>query len=254
MNIIDRSIKKNKLLHTGIEIGTHFTTSDANALFEKNLKTQPDDWYYRHNPVTYTINSDSYRAPEFSTVDWANAVVIFGCSNVFGAGVSDEHTISSQLEKLINRPVINLGISGSSIQCAVYNSAILAAGYPCPYAVIQLWSGPDRTILFTDSSFANYGPWMSPPNRFYDEWAQNDNPKITALLYRIISRQIWTNRTHYLEATLFASTAALFKCHDIKTEIENIDLARDLIHPGRHTTAHIAAYFAEQLHTDDQHD
>jgi len=95
---------------------------------------------------------------------------------------------------------------------------------------------------------------MSPPNRFYDEWAQNDNPKITALLYRIISRQIWTNRTHYLEATLFASTAALFKCHDIKTEIENIDLARDLIHPGRHTTAHIAAYFAEQLHTDDQHD
>jgi len=244
-NTINNILSNNFFLpyHEEQDDVNHFRNTDSKRCFEKNLKTQPDDWYYRHNPVTYTVNSKGYRAPEFSTVDWEAAVVIFGCSNVFGVGVSDEHTISSQLSKLINRPVINLGVTGSSIQYATFNSAILTA-YPCPYAVIQLWTSVERTVVFTRTMIHCLGPWSYKPKSLYNKWLENNNPRATALLHRTISQELWKNRSQYLEATLFLDTADQF---DHCKLFKYYDHARDQIHPGKLTAARIAAHFAEQL-------
>jgi len=242
MHIIN-TILNNEFLPVELNAhSNHFSSTDSKRCFEKNLKTQPDDWYYRHNPVTYTLNSNGYRTAEFSTVDWEDSVVVFGCSNAFGTGITDEHTISSQLSMLINRPVINLGVAGSSIQHATYNSTILSA-YPCPYAVIQLWTSPERTILFDGNMASCIGPWDHKLN-YYNEWLRNNNPSVSALIHRKISQQLWTDRTRYLEGTLFNATAELFKNCPL---FNATDFARDQMHPGRHTTKYIAQHFAEQL-------
>ena len=247
MNTTD-CILSNKFLFTGASADNSFSGTDSESCFEKNLKTQPEDWYYRCNPVNYTFNSEGYRTFEFDTIDWANAVVIIGGSDVVGVGLDSPHTISSQLEKLINRPVINLGISSSSIQCATYNATILASGYPCPYAVIQLWSIPERTMLFAETQVAHIGCWTRGKinahlESFFKQWIAGTNPQASALMHRKISEQLWANRSQHLEATLFKDTAVLFNCRFFKY----YDYARDQIHPGIKTTAHIAAYFAEQL-------
>jgi len=36
---------------------------DSSGNFQKELALQPEDWYYRNKEVTYTLNSQGYRAP-----------------------------------------------------------------------------------------------------------------------------------------------------------------------------------------------
>ena len=118
----------------------NFSGTDTKELFEENLKTQPDDWYYRTHEVKYTLNSFGYRTKEFDDIDWKESIVIFGCSNIFGIGVADEHTIPYFLEQLSGRPVINMGMGGSSIQTALHNSIILNdSEYPTPKVIIYAW-------------------------------------------------------------------------------------------------------------------
>ena len=247
MSIFEK-ILHNKFLPVAVPADRNnccFYRLDSEQQFKKSLNTQPSDWFYRTNTVRYTFNSEGYRAPEFNTIDWANSVVIFGCSMVLGTGIDDDDTVSSQLSKILCRPVINMGVAGSSIQHAVYNSAILAAGYPYPYAVIQLWSSIYRTMLITDLGVNNRGPWNANHNDFYDLWLNNDHPCYSAVLYRKISQQLWRDRsTRYLEGTMFEETASTL---DNCSLFEHIDLGRDLSHPGIKTAARIAAHFAEQL-------
>lgn len=222
----------------------NFNGYDSKVLFDKHLKSQPFDWYYRDNNVNYTLNSRRYRTTEFDNIDWSNSVVLFGCSNVFGTGLDNNDTISSQLELLINKPVINLGVAASSIQYSVYNSVILASGYPTPLAVVQLWTGYDRCMVFNDDIIENFGSWNLQPDNFMDLWNKNTNSIASALMFREISKQIWIDKTIYHEATLFQSTAAIF---DNCNHLLSIDKARDLLHPGIKTASLIANHIAETI-------
>ena len=51
---------------------------------------------------------------------------MFGCSNVVGARLKDNETIPYKLEEILQRPVINMGVQGSSIAYSVFNQIILA--------------------------------------------------------------------------------------------------------------------------------
>lgn len=200
-----------------------------------------DPWASNHQtPLVYTVNSDNYRAPEFDTVDWANSVVILGGSDVLGIGLDDHDTISSQLSQLLSRPVINLGVSASSIQFATYNSTLLAANFPAPYAVIQMWTSDVRCMLFNNGKIDHYGKWNITQNNYMDHWIQNGNAQSQALIFRMISEHTWKPRCQYLEATLLPKTAAVFAdCH----LFPRLDLSHDLQHAGPATAAHIAHYF-----------
>jgi hypothetical protein len=88
--------------------------SDTEERFQENLKSQPEDWPWRNQQITYKLNSQNYRAPEWDSIDWENSVVMFGCSQVFGVGVDEDQTLGYYLSELLNKPVINLGIPGGS--------------------------------------------------------------------------------------------------------------------------------------------
>jgi len=91
MTVLIEKIRKGQFLTVDTSsINKNFAVSDTEELFNHNLKIMPQDWFYRTNPVNYTVNSQGYRTEEFEKIDWAQSVVIFGCSTVFGTGVSDE--------------------------------------------------------------------------------------------------------------------------------------------------------------------
>lgn len=244
-NTIPGNVNKNKFLPVDSNINKNFSGADSPDEFENNLMRMPADWYYRHALVNYTVNKQGYRAPEFNTVDWANSIVIFGCSNVFGTGVDDPYTIASQLSKLVNKPVINMGAGGSSITFSLHNNIILRSGYPMPFAVVNLWSEPSRTVYYHKRRITSYGIWNMEQGDYMDAWAAESSHGDThAVIASKTGKILWEN-TNYFEASHFTNTASLLDCKLVPHLWP--DRARDNVHPGILTNYNTAVFLAENL-------
>ncbi len=234
-------VKQNQFLEINNATSNGFSNTDTQQLFNKNLNTCPIDWYYRNNTISYAVNKQGFRTAEFDTIDWRNSVVIFGCSNVFGVGLDDQDTISFRLSAILNMPVVNLGIGGTSIEYALHNSVILKSGYPEPKGVVQIWSGCDRTTYYRSDRVETHGSWSLMPGNYMDAWAKDaDHAAIHALFASKISKELWKGTAKYYETSFFSNTAIAM---DIE-KITIIDKARDLIHPGRQTAQQVAIKIA----------
>lgn len=197
--------------------------------------------------TNYRVNSSGYRAAEFDTIDWKESIVIFGCSMVFGEGLDEEQTISYQLSNLLNCPVINMGVTGSSIQHSVHNQVILKKNYPTPRAIVNLWTEYSRCTLYGDSTPTTFGPWNTDNGSYGDIWNSNPvNAQVNALLMQTISRQLWHNTEHY-EATFFRSTQGVLDCEQLNGHLTDVDYAKDGQHPGPLATQAVSELLAEVL-------
>jgi hypothetical protein len=191
----------------------------------------------------YTTNSEGYRTQEFDTIDWSNSAVIFGCSNVFGIGVDDDDTLSSQLSKMIDMPVINMGVGASSMEFSFYNSMILHKQYPTPKAIIHVWSALERTTYYFRNTLINHGSW-NMNEKYMDAYNQTDShPEVHGLMMQLISKQLWVPKTKYYETSFFGQTANLLGIY----EPSWADCARDNIHPGPKTLYNLAVKIKEEL-------
>lgn len=209
----------------------YFWTPDTKDLFEKNRKTQPADWVYHTKQITYDINSLGYRAPEFDQVDWNNSLVIFGCSHVFGTGVSVEHTISSQLSKIIGLPVINLGVPGSSLYFGFVNLVGLVSSGIRPKGIINCWTEYHRFTRFRDDDLLSLlGVWSENRDPFYYQWNQHEANSTTYALTVKTSIELLCESLGIWHAgnSYFKDTADLFACD----YLPHTDRGRDLNHPG----------------------
>ena len=232
-----------------------YHSEDPEELYLENLKKLPNDWYYRNNSVKYTLNSYGYRTTyknitrEFDDIDWKNSIVIFGCSNIFGLGVTDEHTISHFLEEILGIPVINMGIGASSIQTFLHNSVMLHdSKYDTPKAVVYAWTDLSRYQTYLKDSVKHMG-----------EWNINDKgDKYDSLLFNLINikliRNLWNNKTIYHEYSFIPTQHNLFQkldSYDCKfhsfQDSNYTNMARDLVHPGREVNYKIASLIAEDL-------
>jgi hypothetical protein len=200
-----------------------------------------------------TINSLNYRCPEFEQVDWNKSVVVFGCSNVFGVNLNDADTICAQLEKIIDRPVINMGVPASSISYSVFNQVILAEKNYNPYAVINIWTSPNRLTLFSPNYPYHAGPWtdrLSNKNinaraliSIFHAWnIKESNPSLYSLLLQRFAKLMWKD-TQHIEGTFFPNTHETL---DVEL-FHYIDKALDNQHPGPNTAKAVALRLAEQL-------
>jgi hypothetical protein len=205
--------------------------------------TQAKSWHYRTAHVGYQLNKHGYRTYDFNKIDWADSIVIFGCSHAFGVGLDDLNTLSSQLSKIVGRPVINLGMGGTSIMYALHNSIILRNGYPIPRGIIHLWSSTDRSTYYYKNNLHHYGHWNMTPNSYGDTWAEDIvHGESHAVIASMTSKLLWQD-THYYEASYFKDTAKLLKC----SWIPQVDRARDLKHPGIQTNYKLAVNIADKL-------
>jgi hypothetical protein len=228
VNPLLNHVRKNKFLPTDTYLSPLWSGTDTKETFEKNLKAQSQDWYYRTHKVTYKNNSQGYRTDEFDKINWAESIVIFGCSNAYGVGLSDEDTISSRLSEMTGRPVVNLGSGGSSMTFALHNSIILDDGYPTPFAVVYIWPDYTRVIEYNRSSIKNHGSWNMEPNSIMDVWNKNSHhAKVNATFIQKTATLLWQNKSRYFEGS-FSGPNEWLGCKHFK----NLDKARDLLHPG----------------------
>lgn len=223
-------------------ISNKFSSSDSYDLFKKNLKTQPADWHYRTKDVRYDGNSNGYRANEWDTIDWPSTVVIFGCSCTVGVGLAEDETISYQLSTILNKPVINMGVSASSMQHSFINSMLLSKNFTTPYAVVQLWTNIDRFTVFKEQDIEHMGPWDN--GHFFESIGTNPyQSMLTAAYTGMSSREFWKNKCKYYSASFFEATAHYTESDWI--EIDN--QARDLVHPGRNSAKQMAELIAKNI-------
>lgn len=217
-----------------------FFSIDDYETYQRNLKVQPKDWYYRNHKVNYTLNSHGYRTREFEDIDWKNSIVIFGCSRIFGTGVDDSHTIPTFLEEFANTPVINMGMSGTSIQFALHNSLMLYKKYGIPKAVIYGMTGIGRYLYYQKSHVNN-------SCKYEDKVVKDaiDHLIPFNLINVELIRTLWENKCKYYEFSMFPTTAKILKC-DLHSPILD-DYARDMSHSGIKSNKLIAQSIYEAL-------
>jgi hypothetical protein len=133
-------------------------TFELRRSLEKKIGTR---WKYYNKTLTYTNNSNGYRAPEWDQVDWNNSVIVMGCSNVYGVGHDDNDTLPRCIERKIGIPVVNLGASGSGLSFHVENTNILLAAGIKPKAVVLLHPQAARFTYFFKEGHNNIAPWRT---------------------------------------------------------------------------------------------
>ncbi len=241
---IPKRIRNNEFMPEHRGWGNSWSGSDTKERYSENLKTQANDWYYRTNKVQYKWNSDGYRTQEFKKIDWKNSIVMFGCSVVEGVGVTECDTIPNRLSELLGIPVINMGIGGGSMLLNFHNLSIMHDGYPTPKGIVVIWPTYQRMVEYNKSSFYCHGSW-STDSPLMDAWFKNkDHAIVNAMFMSKISRSMWEDKCQYLEYTWCYETSEILNCKQIP---HNIDIARDLSHPGIETNKAIAKFIATDI-------
>ncbi len=222
--------------YNSINTEESYHSTDCEKLFNKNRKKLGKDWIYYDKKITYRYNEQGFRNDSFDKINWSESIVIFGCSNIQGIGLAEEDTLARQLEKILNRKVVNLGIAASSVDMACWNSIILHDFYPHPKAIVQVWTSLDRYAAFKNNRCYSYTS-VNPEYYYKIDWAQRSK------LYIQTDRALWKNKTVYIEASFFEDTVKQMKIQELKT----IDYARDLMHPGIKSNRIAAEIIAENL-------
>lgn len=220
------------------DIETTFNIPDTEKLFRKNLKKKKrEDWVYKTKSIIYKYNSHGFRTVPFNKIDWANSVVVLGCSNVQGTGLALEDTMCCQLEKILNIPVVNLGIAGSPVDLACWNSLILHNYYPKPKAIVQIWTGLGRYSDYSQEGWQAFLPKFSYNYYYRLNWYKRSKYYIEA------DRALWKDKTVYCEGSFFRDTATTVGVSYLTFH----DSARDLMHPGIKSNRSAAENIAEEL-------
>lgn len=243
-NILD-IVKSGDFLPHVRKVTSDWCSSDSPELYAENLVNQPADWYWRNKTVRYTLNSSRYRCPDWQMIDWSKSIVMFGCSQVFGVGVDDKDTIPYILSQILGIPVINLGVSGSSMIFSFHNALQYHAGArPIPLGVVNLWTSSCRTTTYHENWIEYHGPWNADQGNEFDLFNKHlTHTKITALQIERSSQLIWQN-TKYYSASLFADTANAIDCVDLTVACNATYNSRDQIHTDPDSNLRIAEYIA----------
>lgn len=163
-----------QLLNGNLSKGSYlFETTDSEELYERNLQLQSEDWIWRKHSITYDVNEQGYRCPDWNNCDWNNSILIFGCSFVFGTGIRNDQTVAFNLASLTKTPVINLGMSASSPTFQWVNTTLLAEQQINPTAAIYLWPQATRNIEF-DSEHNVTNHLVFDNSRLLMSWVKNE--------------------------------------------------------------------------------
>lgn len=215
-----------------------FDDTDNKKLYRINLKKQSNDWIYRSKKVYYNFNKHGFRNCEFKKVKWSKSIVVFGDSITFGCGLAEEDTISKQLERILDIPTVNLGISAAGTDLACVNSLILHENFPRPRAVVHVRTSLGRYTDFDFNENIAATPYLAHWKNYYYKLNWEERSK----LYILSDRALWKNKVPYSEITFFTCA----KDFGIK-QINKIDLARDQFHPGITSCLNAAETIAKNL-------
>lgn len=208
-----------------------FLSGDDKDRFHRNLKTQPNDWYYRHNEVRYDINSLGHRSKNTNNIDLDNYILFAGCSHVEGSGLELEKTFPYITANVLNMDYYNLGLSGTGTDIMTYNLLMWAQIMKkMPKVLVIMPPQPARFVrMDTDNSLINEVPsCMTNPE--CEEFAViGENIKFFDAVVKMSNNLLDT----------------MYPCKTIKIDSDLFgqeDKARDLSHAGIESNLKMAQY------------
>lgn len=220
-----------------------FFGTDTAALFQTNCLKQSSDWHYRNQPIVYRFNKQGFRSSlDYDNVDWQNAVVILGCSNMMGVGLAESETLDYQIKMQTGLDVVNLAVSGSSVDVSLYNATVLKRKANQVKAVIVGWTNINRFLTFdSDQTPRNHGPWdcMSTTDFKYFEMYMA-GADIHARYKKLIFNELWRN-VPTLEFTFFENANETLGCEFYRIEDYSRDIHEERSHPGKHTISKVSS-------------
>lgn len=181
--------------------------------------------------ITYNINEQGYRAPEFTAYnDSALQVLCFGCSYTFGVGVKEEETWPSILKNSGNLPseaqVWNLGVPGSSndsIVRRIYHAVRMMR----PNVIFVQWTIPHRREYVEYNGeirkiLTNHPKFWIDNSPAYRSFMELSNPAW--------DQYYWEKNVAFMEAYTKMMGCTFVWGHIADFPFEHP--ARDTIHPG----------------------
>jgi hypothetical protein len=218
----------------------YWDTSDSVDWYQENLNNLDsrrllEKYNFIDSIIEYRFNKDGFRGEEIIDPKF----LCFGCSFTMGTGLQEEYTWPQQLSKILDLSVANLGHAGSS-----NDSALRFAVHYIPKLKpkIAVWLQTDQFRLevidehdcVVDNVIINCldnSPYKN--DYFIKKWALfEENQSINLVKNTLAFKHIcYENNT---------------KCIIIpRNNVLNLDLARDLMHPGRESNNKLAESMAQ---------
>ena len=223
---------------------TYYDGPDSDYLYQKNLKIQPADWIYRNKKISYIWNSNGYRCPEWDNIKWESSHIIMGCSQIRGTGLAYEDTVGENLSRMINEPVINLGVGGTGWHVVAYNTDCLITAGILPKTVIiyvphwerqAYWaSGNDKPIFLIPNFDGVYSKDIR--DMFYNWIKDPANIKVHSRILIEGIRARWENAG--VKCLIFRPNFIEYDLDNLFSLSPDIDIARDVIRCGGHAGGH----------------
>jgi hypothetical protein len=192
-------------------------------------------WVDRH--IDYTFNSDGFRTEEF---DSRQNFVAIGCSFTQGTGVAEHERWTTVLSKMLNLWCWNLGVAGAASDTC-YRIARHYLVQLKPQFVVFLEPRANRIELHT-------GPDHPPHliNWAYDQANWGSGPFIKTMLAHDENLEIRAEKNRAAIAYVCSQLGIpliMYAPDDFLNLIRDkrqLDLGRDLLHPGRLNNAAFA--------------
>lgn len=216
---------------------------DTRERYENNLKNRYVDLYKDDlidQEITYTFNLDGFRCNNFKT---SSNAMFLGCSTTIGNGLKLEDTYPEIIAKDLNLNCCNLGIDGAS------NDTVFRLFYAYfqklnPDVVVVLSPFMERLEFIT-----NNAPIILRPTQLGKTTDKIDS-RFKSFYTTIITEDdnFILNREKNMQAIRsFCLTKGKKLVVLNREDIEHIDNARDLIHPGRQSHKLIAKKVLDTL-------
>lgn len=207
-----------------------FSGGDEEEPFLKNLKTQPDDWYYRNTTITYSYNEYGHRCKNIAELDLDNYVLFTGCSHTEGVGLELEKTYAYQVAKELGCGYYNLAMAGTGIDAMIYNLNMwfLLTNKKPKYLFVQ-WPDETRYTLIHGEQADPCGFWKNDVNShrflYYGD-------KINFFLSRKTLAEKNTQLMVDDSALININVMSQKNSEGSELILNRDDFARDLSHPG----------------------
>jgi hypothetical protein len=247
----------NKLLgHDTNSCVLKYCSGDDEEMFERNLKSQPSDWYYKDREITYSFNKNGHRCKELEDIDLNNYILFAGCSHTEGVGLELERTYPYLISQYFNCDYYNLAIAGTGIDAVEYNLiSWMSLIKQKPKFVVVQWSDHSRFL----GAYPNYPSLIPNGSWIADEFGKKfiTSAEMSGFFYarKNLSYRLITSLIDVpIVEIMFNSLAPYGTTH---VSIRKIDLARDLSHAGIKSQQKIAEdtiayignkYMHERLH------
>lgn len=216
----------------GFKQEKNFLPEESEERFIKELQSQPLDWIYRTETITYKYNSNGHRCVEIDELE-QDYILFTGCSHTEGVGLKLERTYPYLVAKHYNKSYYNLALGGTGPDVVMINLlGFFNKVKHKPSIVVIQW--PDFYRFFnmtTEYLLRLYLP-SAPDHIMYKWMINNDIPYRQNVFNRIYILQNLRNLglTRILENTTEKDEDT------IKFQFpETVDKARDISHAGNKT-------------------